>query len=94
MIDEFQQDGGKVLLFLENGGGIRYDTPVGGSNGLVKLKNGEVLDENEERREFFTEFLEDQNETGNPFIYIAISLIVIVGLVLAVIMYRKKKRKR
>ncbi|WP_430787384.1 hypothetical protein VBD025_16310 [Virgibacillus flavescens] len=91
LIDEFQQDGGKLLLFLEKGGKTRYDTPVGGPNGIVQLKNGEVLDENEERREFFKEFLEEKNGTGHLFMYLTIS--IIAGFVVAVIVYRKKKHK-
>ncbi|WP_164671011.1 hypothetical protein [Virgibacillus doumboii] len=91
LVEKFQQDGGKVLLFMDNSGKPQFLTPVGGSNGLVKIKNGEVKDEDEERRKFFKEFLEENNNDPSSF-YIIVS--IIFGLALIVILYYFKQRKK
>lgn len=56
---EFQEQGGSFLLLLEYNERYRYPVPVAGPNSMVPLSD-EAVDEmagDEERRRFFTEFL-------------------------------------
>ncbi|RHW42560.1 hypothetical protein D1B31_02880 [Neobacillus notoginsengisoli] len=60
---EFQQQGGSFLLFLEEGK-QEYLVPVGGPNGMIQLKNGNVYSEDSERLKFFGDYLKTQELTG------------------------------
>ncbi|MFC0190175.1 hypothetical protein ACFFJY_17900 [Fictibacillus aquaticus] len=41
IVEEFQENGGEYLLFLEDGE-ADFLVPVGGPNGMIELENGEV----------------------------------------------------
>lgn len=59
--DEFQQGGGEFLLFLEKGE-HKFLTPVGGPNGMVQFKNGEVYHHNKKSKGFYENLLKEQSE--------------------------------
>jgi len=91
LVEEFQLNGGKILLFLEENGRVGYLTPVGGGhNGMIQTKDGEIYHEKQEKKEFYEEFLKEQNKTENSSVF----LYIILGLVATVIIYLVSKRKR
>lgn len=105
-VEEFQNDGGEFLLFLEDG--EDFLLPVGGPNGMIQVHGGQVIDSNEERRVFYQEILESpsnepnvlassteesnlKNPTINMLLYIGI--IFIVGTILAS-WYKRNQRNK
>ncbi len=59
-VDEFQNDGGEFLLFLEEG--ESFLLPVGGSNGMIQVQDGQVNENNEEKRWFYQDVLESSSQ--------------------------------
>jgi len=64
-IKEFQNNGGEFLLFLKHTP-IAILGSVGGPNGVVFIKNGEVKNEDRKSKEYFEEFLglNDKSNSG------------------------------
>ncbi len=58
-VDEFQQQGGEMLLFLEKGD-PSFLTPVGGPNGMIQMKNGQVEHPLEKIRTFYQDYLKEE----------------------------------
>ncbi|MEH7247705.1 hypothetical protein V7114_13080 [Neobacillus niacini] len=58
-VDEFQQQGGEMLLFLEKGD-PSFLTPVGGPNGMIQIKNGQVVHPVEKIRNFYQDYLKEE----------------------------------
>ncbi|UFT98412.1 hypothetical protein KO561_14565 [Radiobacillus kanasensis] len=91
ILENFQAEGGRFLLFLKSDPKVGLRVTVGGSNGIVKLKDGNVEEENEERREFFEEYLDDQNDNGDPW---SLYLLIILGVLVVWYFISKKIRTR
>jgi hypothetical protein len=58
-VDEFQQQGGEMLLFLEKGD-PSFLTPVGGPNGMIQINNGQVEHPVEKIRTFYQDYLKEE----------------------------------
>ncbi|MCM3691745.1 hypothetical protein [Neobacillus niacini] len=58
-VDEFQQKGGEMLLFLEKKDS-KFLTPVGGPNGMIQINNGQVIDHEEKIRIFYDNYLKKE----------------------------------
>lgn len=54
---EFQNQGGEFVLFLQKSEGFDFLIPVAGPNGMVQVQDGQVADPNTERKAFFENFL-------------------------------------
>ena len=62
-VDEFQNDGGEFLLFLEEG--EDFLLPVGGPNGMIQVQDGQVVESDEEKRLFYQNVLESSSQEPN-----------------------------
>lgn len=62
-VDEFQNDGGEFLLFLEEG--EEFLLPVGGPNGMIQVQDGQVFENDEEKRLFYQDVLESSSQEPN-----------------------------
>lgn len=62
-VDEFQNDGGEFLLFLEEG--EDFLLPVGGPNGMIQVQDGQVVESDEEKRLFYQNVLESSSQKPN-----------------------------
>jgi hypothetical protein len=58
-VDEFQQQGGEMLLFLEKKD-PNFLTPVGGPNGMIQINNGQVIHPVEKIRTFYDNYLKEE----------------------------------
>lgn len=101
--EEFQNEGGEFLLFLERDGNSNFLLPVGGPNGMVQLVDGKVSDQGERALyekiskktnvNIETKSLEqDSNSNSYTFLYMAAALMVV--LVGAYVLYRFKNDRR
>ena len=105
-VDEFQNDGGEFLLFLEEG--EDFLLPVGGPNGMIQVQDDQVIESDEEKRLFYQNVLESssqepnvlassteesnlKNPTINMLLYIGI--IFIVGTILTSWFKRSRRNK-
>lgn len=61
-VNDFQQQGGELLLFLEKKDS-KFLTPVGGTNGMIQVKNGKVDDQSQTVRAFYEKYLHEEQET-------------------------------
>src|SRR5699024_1778010 len=62
--EEFQEDGGKYLLFLESSENDQFLVPVGGPNGMVQIYNDRVIAEKKVNRSAYEEVF--QGAAKNP----------------------------
>ncbi|WP_449536554.1 hypothetical protein [Ferdinandcohnia sp. Marseille-Q9671] len=94
---EFQEDDGQFLLFLEKEELESFPIPVVAQNGMVKIQNGALVDEEFGKRSFYKKYLNEHapeilEATATSIIYnsigIAFSIIVLLFL------YVKKKRSK
>lgn len=88
-IRKFQNEGGEFLLFLENTSMPILST-VGGSNGVIFIKDGEVRFEDNKSKKYFEKFLGINKSSNFP---IAI-VILCVSLALFVMWFLRKSKKR
>jgi hypothetical protein len=58
-VDEFQQQGGEMLLFLEKKD-PSFLTPVGGPNGMIQINNGQVVHHEGKIRNFYDDYLKEE----------------------------------
>ncbi|MGP4080762.1 hypothetical protein ACTWQL_12645 [Pseudalkalibacillus sp. R45] len=99
-VEEFQQEGGGFLLFLEKNEGFRFPTPVGGPNGMIQVKNGNVVNEKVYKKNFYEQLMmtgstaPSQNTDGpaKSFFQSAWPIISVVGLGLLVFLIVKNRR--
>ncbi|WP_243856186.1 MULTISPECIES: hypothetical protein [Cytobacillus] len=61
--EEFQQEGGKFLLFLEKTKEARFLVPVAGPNGMVQVQADRILSGNED---FYGQILSGEGRTPSP----------------------------
>ncbi|TFB22133.1 hypothetical protein E3U55_07470 [Filobacillus milosensis] len=79
---EFQKEGGKFLLLLEQAEFADYTIPVVAQNGMVKILDGKVV-ENNSKRLFYEEFLEENSsvtsvkENSNLTLLLPMSLAIL-----------------
>lgn len=104
-VNDFQDEDGEFLLFLEQDSvNEEFLTPVGGINGMVKVKNGEVIDQSNKNKKAFEEVLKEQSsaplddaKSNEPisFIYpvLLILAIVLVPLLVFGLSYFSQKNK-
>ncbi|WP_226669615.1 hypothetical protein [Metabacillus litoralis] len=103
--EEFQNEGGEFLLFLEKSKDADFLIPVGGSYGMIQVYNGRVKDPNDERSIFFEDFIKSQtNQTSETHLktvdngqndnsYILVSTVVLVGIAIFYLLYRNIRKK-
>lgn len=58
-VDEFQQQGGEMLIFLEKKD-PSFLTPVGGPNGMIQINNGQVVHPVEKIRIFYDDYIKEE----------------------------------
>ncbi|WP_108670967.1 hypothetical protein [Peribacillus acanthi] len=94
---EFQKKGGLFLLFLEKAKGIDYLVPVGGPNGMVNIFNGKVKEGIAKSNSFYEKYLQGNDSksvnvsSNKSAIYWFGSLLVVVGLLVIFLIFRRKK---
>lgn len=101
---EFQNQGGEFVLFLQEAEDFNFLIPVAGPNGMVQVQNGEVTDYNKERKIFFENYLNTQKDTegaiksiqeqnGHPAVlYFASAGMVVIIAIFIIIYWRWRKR--
>ena len=70
--EEFQAEGGEFLLFLEKGKRVNFLLPVGGPNGMIHIKDGEVMDVTEENQAVYEEILQGASQAPQSETFITI----------------------
>ncbi|KJB88151.1 hypothetical protein AZ66_08900 [Paenibacillus sp. E194] len=55
-----QEEGDEILLFLEKNDREDFLVPVGGPNGIVPIRNGEIRDFEESKKKVYTHFITDR----------------------------------
>jgi hypothetical protein len=61
IVNDFQKEQGDFILFLENSYSP-FLTPVGGPNGLIRIKNGIIDHYDENRKKFYQNYLKNFEE--------------------------------
>ena len=104
--EEFQNDGGEFLLFLEKAED-EILLPVGGPNGMIQLFNGKVEHHNDASKSFYEEFLKEQSkkqpkelsastrETNQSSrlnsLYLSFGVLIGIAVFVLVIVFRRKE---
>ena len=70
--EEFQDEGGEFLLFLEEGRQVNFLLPVGGPNGMVHIKDEEVMGVTEEKQAVYEEILQGASQAPHSETFITI----------------------
>lgn len=107
--DEFQNEGGKFLLFLEKSDSATFLIPVGGPNGMIQFFDGKVQNGNAENQIFYEDILkstskkpsgesdigiiDNQNFSSVMLIWIGGVAIIILLGVTLLYGYRKKGKR-
>ncbi len=101
---EFQNQGGEFVLFLQMTEDFNFLIPVAGPNGMVQVQNGIVSEHSEERRMFFENFLNTQKDAetaiksiqeqnGHPAVlYFASAGMAVIIAIFIMIYWRWRKR--
>jgi hypothetical protein len=94
---EFQEDGGQFLLFLEQEEIASFPIPVVAQNGMVKIQNGALVDEEFGKRSFYKKYLNEKapgylEATATSTIYISMG--IALSLLIFLFLYVKKKRSK
>ena|SRR5690625_611848 len=102
--EDFQNEGGEFLLFLENSEYADFLVPVGGTNGMVEIQNGKVEAFDNEGKLFYEDFLRSQtartieenadSKTDMSSLILAVSAIVLVGTATIYLLYRYKIKRK
>ncbi|GGD13932.1 hypothetical protein [Pontibacillus salipaludis] len=102
-VEEYQEEGGEFLLFLEASKDADFLIPVAGPNGMVQLKGGKVVGPNQA---FYEDFLKshpeqtiatevepspDTQDEHSSFLVYG-SILVLIGVGVAFFLYRYKKK--
>ncbi|URM32432.1 hypothetical protein LLY41_19105 [Cytobacillus firmus] len=61
--EEFQQEGGKFLLFLEKSKEARFLVPVAGPNGMVQVQDGRIVSGHED---YYGKIINEEATTPSP----------------------------
>lgn len=101
---KFQDQGGEFILFLEETEGFDFLVPVSGPNGMVRIKDGQIMEEDLRRKVFFEDFLKAEEEressvkslqqiNGNPAVlYLASAGMVVIIALFFIIYWRWRRR--
>ncbi len=103
--EEYQDEGGEFLLFLEESEDAKFLVPVAGPNGMIQISNGKVDEPNNERKTFFEDFLktspekairttmEPANEKSktNLLLYSSAIMLIVFTILFLLLRYRRKK---
>lgn len=105
--EEFQDDGGEFLLFLEKTENADFLVPVAGPNGMIQLSNGKVQNRKDEHEIFYENVLKEkpeepfvenktavhheQNSKTYLFQYVIVG--VLVAVFLFILFYRRIRKK-
>lgn len=105
--EEFQNEEGEFLLFLEKSKDADFLIPVGGTNGMIQVHKEKVEGTNDERRTFFEDFLKlqpektvetkfntdnnSQNNKSYVFLYVSTSVLVVMAVIFLLYRYKRKK---
>lgn len=104
-VDEFQNEGGEFLLFLEKGEQNDFLTPVGGPNGMIQIKGGEVFNQTGIKSSFYERILQGESKEssrGNnellekeeaPSYLLVSSIGVLIGGIGGFLIYRRLRKK-
>ena len=100
--EEFQNEGGEFLLFLEKSNSAKFLTPVGGPNGMVRVLSGIVNNENEEISAYYADFLKTSHkdpssendiafidkQNSSKFTSFHLGIIALVAIAVFVLLFR------
>lgn len=106
--DEFQNEGGKFLLFLENSDEATFLTPVAGPNGMIQFFDGKVQNLNTESQIFYEDILEStskkpgsesdivlvNNQKSGSAMLVWIGGAATIAILGLTLLYRYRKKKR
>ena len=102
--EEFQNEGGEFLLFLEESEKAEFLTPVGGPNGMVQVLEGKVVGFGKENNAFYDKILngksnsptieiENTKQSLTSIIILVISGGILIGLTVFYIIYRTGQKR-
>lgn len=103
--NDVQLNGGKFLLFLEQGTEAAFVTPIAGPNGMIQLYNGKVKHDNAQSKHDFDEYLRiakssaplqgelDVEESGG-WMRLATGAAVLIAMVAAALLVALRIRRR
>lgn len=107
--DEFQNEGGEFLVFLEKSDSATFLIPVGGPNGMIQFSDGKVQNGNAENQNFYEDILKStskepssgsdigliDNQNSSSVMPIWIGRIAVITFLGATLLYGyRKKGKR
>ena len=104
--EEFQNEGGEFLLFLEESEGTEFLTPVGGPNGMVQVLEGKVVGKGKESNGFYDKILKTEpiapeiesaqtsasNQSSNSILIFLVSGGILIVLAVLLIFYRRSRK--
>ena len=61
-VEDFQNEGGEFLLFLEETEDANFLTPVGGPNGMVQVKEGKVVYPTGIKNDYYAQILQGESK--------------------------------
>ena len=64
-VEEFQNEDGEFLLFLEETEDANFLTPVGGPNGMIQVKEGKVVYPTGTKNDYFETILQGESKAPN-----------------------------
>lgn len=103
-VEEFQNEGGEFLLFLEEIEDADFLTPVGGPSGMIQIKEGKVVYPTGTKNDFYEEILlgeskapsveeaEAIDEKEDSTIPLLVGIVVLIGGVGGILLYRRLRK--
>lgn len=92
---QIQESGSEFLLLLEESNDTEYLVPVSGPNGMVRMTDGRVDEQGEEKAEFYRDYLANSTplatyaSSSKSDLAIRIGIGGVLILVVGVVLYRK-----
>ncbi|MEK5039357.1 hypothetical protein [Sporosarcina sp. FSL K6-3457] len=104
--DEFQNEGGKFLLFSEKSDSATFLIPVGGPNGMIQFSDGKVQNRNTKNQIFYEDILKStsekpssesdigiiDNQNTSSVMTIWIGGVAVITLLAVILLYRYRKK--
>ena len=104
--EEFQNEGGEFLLFLEKSDSAKFLIPVGGPNGMIQVLSGIVNNENEEISAYYADFLKTSHkdpssennvaiidkQNSSKFTSFYLGIIALVAIAVFILLYRLARK--
>lgn len=103
-VEEFQNEGGEFLLFLEKIEDAHFLTPVGGPNGMIQIKEGKVVYPTGSKNDFYEKILlaeskapsleenqtiEKKEDSAMPLF---VGIVVLMAVVGGILLYRRSRK--